>query len=197
MHKNNLFSSCIFQVGTSPSPLTVNRGRGQRRGRVLSWQEIYLFVDSPLLMSSPFSMLQQIQIAAPCPVSSETGFFLQPTGGDEVLDGALDGCLGQTCVAGNGWDGRETGTVLVAPARGGRDRPSRRGTEVCLGKMYRGIPCHTSCSGGRCWCGCGRGCKRMLLPRFGGLGDSTKSSAPTGIAPSGISESELGFFGFG
>ena len=26
----------------------------------------------------PFSMLQQIQIAAPCPVSSETGFFLQP-----------------------------------------------------------------------------------------------------------------------
>ena len=60
-------------------------------------------------------MLQQIQIAAPCPVSSETGFFLQPTGGGEVLDGTLDGGFGQTCVAGNGWDGRKAGTVLVAP----------------------------------------------------------------------------------
>ena len=45
-------------------------------------------------------MLQQIQIAAPCPVSSETGFFWQPAGGDEVLDGALDGGFGQTRVAG-------------------------------------------------------------------------------------------------
>ena len=60
-------------------------------------------------------MLQQIQIAAPCPVSSETGFFLQPSGGDEVLDGALDGGFGQTCVAGNGRNGREAGAVLVAP----------------------------------------------------------------------------------
>ena len=63
----------------------------------------------------PFSMLQHVQIAAPCPVSSETGFFLQPAGGDEVLDGTLDGGFGQTCVAGNGWDERETGAVLVAP----------------------------------------------------------------------------------
>ena len=66
-------------------------------------------------MSSPFSMLQQIQIAAPCPVSSETGFFLQPAGGGEVLDGALDGGFGQTRVAGNGRNGREAGAVLVAP----------------------------------------------------------------------------------
>ena len=103
-----------LQVVTSPSPLTVNRGGGQRGGRVPSWQKNYLFADSPLLMSSPFSMLQQIQIAAPCPVSSETGFFLQPPGGGEVLDGTLDGCFGQTCVAGNGWNGREASTVLVA-----------------------------------------------------------------------------------
>ena len=56
-------------------------------------------------------MLQQIQIAAPCPVSSETGLFLQPAGGDEILDGAR---FGQTRIAGNGWDGREAGAVLVA-----------------------------------------------------------------------------------
>lgn len=114
MHKNNLFSSCIFQVGTSLSPLTVNRGRGQRGGRVPSWQENCYFATAPRVTPSPFSMLQQIQIAAPCPVSSETGFFLQPAGGNEVLDGALDGCFGQTRVAGNGWNGREASTVLVA-----------------------------------------------------------------------------------
>ena len=43
----------FFQEGSSPSLLTVNRGRGQRGGRVPSWQEIYLFADSSLLMSSP------------------------------------------------------------------------------------------------------------------------------------------------
>jgi len=66
-------------------------------------------------MPSPFSMLQQIQIAAPCPVSSETGFFLHPSGGNEVLDGALDGGFGQTCVAGDRRNGRKAGAVLVAP----------------------------------------------------------------------------------
>ena len=83
-------------------------------------------------MSSPFSMLQQIQITAPCPVSSETGFFLQPTGGDEVLDGALDGGFGQTCVAGNGWDGRKTGAVLVAPLAEVEVNRHRAGREVLL-----------------------------------------------------------------
>ena len=86
-----------LQVGTSHSPLTVNGGRGQRVGRVPSWQKNCFFA-TVLLLPSPFSMLQQIQITAPCPVSSETGFFLQPTGGDEVLDGALDGGFGQTCI---------------------------------------------------------------------------------------------------
>ena len=60
-------------------------------------------------------MLQQIQIAAPCPVSSETGFFLQPTGGDEIPDGAPDGGFGQTRVARNGRNGWKADTVLVAP----------------------------------------------------------------------------------
>ena len=77
-------------------------------------------------------MLQQIQITAPCPVSSETGFFLQPAGGDEVLDGALDGGFGQTCVAGNGWDGRKTGTALVAPLAEIEVYCHRAGREVLL-----------------------------------------------------------------
>ena len=64
-------------MGPSPSPLTVNRGRGQRGGRVPSWQENCYFATAPRVTPSPFSMLQQIQIAAPCPVSSETGVFLQ------------------------------------------------------------------------------------------------------------------------
>ena len=120
-------------MGPSPSRLTVSREGGQVTGAVRSWQKRMLFAKktvSPrlslpagsnllslirLLNIPPFSMLQQIQIAAPCPVSSETGFFLQPAGGDEVLNGALDCCFGQTCVAGNGWNGRETGVVLVAP----------------------------------------------------------------------------------
>ena len=95
----SLFPTVSFQVGSSPSPLTVNRGRGQRIGRVPSWQENCYFATAHfLLMSSPFSMLQQIQIAAPCPVSSETGLFLQPADGDEILDGTLDGGFGQTRV---------------------------------------------------------------------------------------------------
>ena len=110
----NLFSNCPFPLVSSPSPLTVNRGRGQRGGGVPSWQK-NCFCNCPFAAPSPFSMLQQVQIAAPCPVSSETGFFLQPAGGGEVLDGALDGGFGQTCVAGNGRNGRKTGTVLVAP----------------------------------------------------------------------------------
>ena len=85
-----------------------------------------------LLNIPPFSMLQQIQIATPCPVSSETGFFLQPAGGNEVLDGALDGCFGQTRVAGNGWDGRETGAVLVAPLAEVEVNRHRAGREVLL-----------------------------------------------------------------
>ena len=63
-------------VGTSPSPLTVNRGRGQRGGRVPSWQE-NCFLQLPPRFFCPVSTLQQIQIAASCPVSLETGFFLQ------------------------------------------------------------------------------------------------------------------------
>ena len=35
----SLFPTVSFQVVTSPSPLTVNRGRGQRIGRLPSWQE--------------------------------------------------------------------------------------------------------------------------------------------------------------
>lgn len=50
---NSLFPTVPLQVGTPPAPLTMNWGRGQRIGRVPSWQEIYLFADSPLLMSSP------------------------------------------------------------------------------------------------------------------------------------------------
>ena len=83
-------------------------------------------------MSSPFSTLQQIQIAAPCPVSSETGFFLQPTGGDEIPDGALDCCFGQTCVAGNGRNGRKAGTVLVASLAEVEIDGYRAGREVLL-----------------------------------------------------------------
>ena len=120
-----------FQVVTSPSPLTVNPGGGQRGGRLPSWQE-NCFLQLPPLFLSPFSMLQQIQITAPCPVSSETGFFLQPSGGDEVLDGALDGGFGQTCIAGNGWDGWETGTVLVAPLAEVEVNRHRAGREVLL-----------------------------------------------------------------
>ena len=123
----------LFPLVPSLSPLIVSRGRGQVTGAVRSWQKRMLFAKktvSPRLSSPagsnlrsltrlfnipPSSMLQQIQIAAPCPVSSETGFFLQPAGGGEVLDGALDCCFGQTCVAGNGWNERETGVVLVAP----------------------------------------------------------------------------------
>ena len=41
--EESLFPTVSFQVGSSPSPLTVNRGRGQRIGRVPSWQENYLF----------------------------------------------------------------------------------------------------------------------------------------------------------
>ena len=77
-------------------------------------------------------MLQQIPIATPCPVSSETGFFLQPAGGGEVLDGALDGGFGQTCVAGNSRNGRETGTVLVAPLAEVEVNRHRAGREILL-----------------------------------------------------------------
>ena len=77
-------------------------------------------------------MLQQVQITAPCPVSSETGFFLQPAGGDEVLDGALDGGFGQTCVAGNGQNGRKASTVLVASLTEVEVDGYRAGREVLL-----------------------------------------------------------------
>ena len=105
----------LFPLVPSISPLTMSRGRGQRIGRVPSWQKDCFFATTPRVSPSPFSMLQQVQIAAPCPVSSETGFFLQPSGGGEVLDGTLDGGFGQTRVAGDGWDGGKAGAVLVAP----------------------------------------------------------------------------------
>ena len=57
---------------------------------------------------------------------------MQPAGGNEVLDGALDGGFGQTRVAGNGWDGRETGTVLVAPLTEVEINRHRAGREVLL-----------------------------------------------------------------
>ena len=110
------FPVCSFSSNCAPSngsftfPAHGEPGQGSadRQSSVLAGK--LLFCDCPFLpMSSPFSMLQQIQITAPCPVSSETGFFLQPAGGDEILDGALDGGFGQTCVAGNGRNRREAG----------------------------------------------------------------------------------------
>ena len=73
----SLFPTVPLQVGTPPAPLTMNRGRGQRIGRVPSLQENCFFATTPAFFPCPFSMLQQIQITAPCPVSSETGVFLQ------------------------------------------------------------------------------------------------------------------------
>ena len=114
-HSIPVLSNRMPSNGYFPFPAHGEPGQGSadRQSSVLAGNLSFcglLFADV-----LPFSMLQQVQIAAPCPVSSETGFFLQPAGGDEVLDGTLDGGFGQTCVAGNGWDERETGAVLVAP----------------------------------------------------------------------------------
>ena len=79
----SLFPTVSFQVGSSPAPLTVNRGRGQREGRVPSWQEIYLFADSPLLMSSPV-----FNASADTDCCSLPRFF-----GDGVLFAAVHFCF--------------------------------------------------------------------------------------------------------
>ena len=54
---------------------------------------------------------------------------MQPAGGDEILDGAR---FGQTRIAGNGWDGREAGAVLVAPLAEVEIDGYRAGREVLL-----------------------------------------------------------------
>ena len=75
--------------GFFPFPAHGEPERGQQVGRVPSWQENCFFVTTPRVSPSLFSTLQQIQIAAPCPVSSETGFFLQPAGDINSIPSAL------------------------------------------------------------------------------------------------------------
>ena len=72
------FSNRILSSGFFPFPAHGEPGQGSadRQSSVLAGK-LFFATAHFLLMSSPFSMLQQIQIAAPCPVSSETGFFLQ------------------------------------------------------------------------------------------------------------------------
>ena len=57
---------------------------------------------------------------------------MQPAGGDEVLDGALDGGFGQTCVTGNSWNGRKASAILVAPLAEVEVDGHRAGREVLL-----------------------------------------------------------------
>ena len=71
----SLFPTVSFQVGSSPAPLTVNRGRGQRIGRVPSWQEIYLFADSSLLMSSRFQCFSRYRLLLLAPFLRRRGSF--------------------------------------------------------------------------------------------------------------------------
>ncbi len=51
------------------------RGSARRQSSVLAGK--LFFATALAFFPCPVSTLQQIQIAAPCPVSSETGFFLQ------------------------------------------------------------------------------------------------------------------------
>ena len=80
MHKNNLFSSCIFQVGTSLSPLTVNRGRSLRGGRVPSWHE-NCFLRQPIFCGCPprFQCFSRYRLLLLAPFLRRRGSFCSGT----------------------------------------------------------------------------------------------------------------------
>ena len=69
-----------FQVGPSPSPLTMNRGRGQRGGGVPSWQENGLFATAHfLLMSSRFQCFSRYRLLLLAPFLRRRGSFCSGT----------------------------------------------------------------------------------------------------------------------
>ena len=70
------FPTVSFQVGPSPSPLTVNRGRGQRIGRVPPWQEC-CFLQLPIFCGCPprFQCFSRYRLLLLAPFLRRRGSF--------------------------------------------------------------------------------------------------------------------------
>ena len=75
----SLFPTVSFQVGSSPSPLTVNRGRGQQTGRVPSWQENCFFATTPAFFPARFQRFSRYRLLLLAPFLRRRGSFCSGT----------------------------------------------------------------------------------------------------------------------
>lgn len=75
----SLFPTVSFQVGSSPSLLTVNRGRGQREGRVPSWQENCFLQLPPRFSPARFQRFSRYRLLLLAPFLRRRGSFCNGT----------------------------------------------------------------------------------------------------------------------
>ena len=68
-----------LQVVPPLSPLTVNRGKGQRIGRVPSWQEIYLFATAPRFPPARIQRFSRYRLLLLAPFLRRRGSFCSGT----------------------------------------------------------------------------------------------------------------------
>ena len=75
----SLFPTVPLQVGSSPSPLTMNRGRGQRIGRVPSWQENCFLQLPPRFSPARFQCFSRYRLLLLAPFLRRRGSFCSGT----------------------------------------------------------------------------------------------------------------------
>ena len=75
----SLFPTVSFQVGSSPAPLTVNRGRGQREGRVPSWQKNCFLQLPPRFFPARFQCFSRYRLLLLAPFLRRRGSFCSGT----------------------------------------------------------------------------------------------------------------------